>query len=95
MRLKDDQIHRLAEKIFGDLTASGLITPKQERGTVLAAVKGAIAADIRGEEDLEREAERILEQTLRSMGGSAAGIDRHRMLRMVKEKLARERKIVL
>jgi len=63
-------------------------------GPDLAAVKTVIAADIKAEEALERDAERLLEESLRSMGGGT-GIDRHKMLRMIKEKLARDRKIVL
>ncbi len=94
MRLKDDQIERLADKILTDLTDAGLITLKKERGSVLAGIKEVIKSDIRGEEELERDAENLLEQTLRSMRGSA-DIDRHKMLRMIKEKLAKERKIVL
>ncbi len=94
MRLKEEQIGRLAENILGDLTAKGLLFVKKERGTLLAAIKAAITADIKAEESLEKDAENLLEQTLRSMGGEA-GIDRHKMLRMIKEKLAKDRKIVL
>ena len=94
MRLKDEQIARLAEQVLSTLDREGLMVLKAERGKALAAVKGAVAADLRQEADLERDAERLLEQTLRSMGGGA-GIDRQKMLRMVKEKLAKERKIVL
>jgi hypothetical protein len=49
---------------------------------------------MKSEEDLEKEAERILDQTLRATGGGTE-IDRHKMLRMIKEKLAKERNIVL
>ena len=94
MRLKDEQIARLAEQVLSTLDREGLMVLKAERGKALAAVKGAVAADLRQEADLERDAERLLEQTLRSMGGGP-GIDRQKMLRMVKEKLAKERKIVL
>ena len=94
MRLKEEQISKLAEKVLGDLTAAGLITLKQERGAALNAIKGAITADIKAEEALEKDAEKLLEQTLRAMGGNA-GIDHHKMLRMIKDKLAKERKIVL
>lgn len=95
MRLKEDQINRLAEKVLGDLGAAALIELKRERGVVLEGIKAAITADIKGEEKLEKDAEILLEQTLRAMGRGAADIDRHKMLRMVKEKLAKERKIVL
>ena len=94
MRLKEDQIGRLAEQVLAALDHDGLITLKAERGKALAAMKIAINDDIRQEADLERDAERLLEQTLRSMGGGA-DIDRPKMLRMVKEKLAKDRKIVL
>jgi hypothetical protein len=95
MHLKDEQIARLAEKVIGDLTSAGLMTLKGERGAALKAVKAAIIKDLKGEEDLERDAENLLDQTLRSMGNGASSIDRHKMFRMIKEKLAKERKIVL
>lgn len=94
MHLKDEQIARLAEKVLADLERAQLVVAKQGRGAVLAAMKSAIAADLKVEEALERDAESLLEQTLRGIGGGA-GIDRHRMLKMIKEKLAKERKIVL
>ena len=95
MRLKEEQIQRLADKVISDLTEASLITLKSERGAALNAIKAAIIADIKAEETLERDAETLLDQTLRSMGSGAAGIDRHKMFRMIKEKLAKDRKIVL
>ena len=94
MRLKEEQIDRLAGKVLADLTAAGLIELKKDRGEAHAAIKAAIAADIRSEETLERDAEKLLDQTLAAMG-SGAGIDRQRMLKMIKDKLAKDRKIVL
>lgn len=94
MRLKKDQIDRLAEKILADLDNAKLVSLKAERKQTLETIKGVIASDIKAEEDLENEAERILDQTLRAMGGGT-GIDRHKMLKMIKEKLAKERNIVL
>jgi hypothetical protein len=94
MHLKDEQIARLAEKVLGDLERGELIQAKQGRSAILAAMKAAVAADLKVEEALERDAEALLEQTLRGIGGGD-GIDRHKMLRMIKDKLAKERKIVL
>ena len=94
MHLKDEQIGRLAEKVLGDLLRAELVTAKQGKNELIAAMKSAIVADLKVEEALERDAEELLEQTLRGIGGGA-GIDRHKMLRMIKEKLAKERKIVL
>lgn len=94
MRLSDDQIARLAEKVMNDLAAAKLITLKGERGTVLAAIRTAVSDDVRKELSLERDAEALLNQTLKSIGGGG-DIDRHRMLKMIKDKLAKERKMVL
>jgi hypothetical protein len=94
VHLKDDQIIRLAEKVLDDLLAAKLVMVKKERGKLVQAIRDALAADQKTEETLERDAERLLEQSLAAMGGGA-GIDRHKMLRMIKEKLAKERKIVL
>jgi len=95
MRLKEEQIQRLAEKVYNDLSADGLITPRQERGAVVAGIVKAIAGDISREQALERDAERLLNETIAGLGRAAADIDQRKMLRMIKEKLAKDRKIVL
>jgi len=95
MRLKDDQIGRLAEKVYNDLAGDGLILPKRERGAVVAGIVKAITLDFNREQQLERDAERLLDETVAALGRGAAEIDRRKMLRMIKEKLAKERKIVL
>jgi hypothetical protein len=95
MRLKDEQIQRLAEKVYNDLSADGLITPRRERGTVVEGIAKAITGDINREQALERDAERLLSETIAGLGRAAAEIDQRKMLRMIKEKLAKERKIVL
>ncbi len=95
MRLKEEQIHRLAEKVYNDLSSAGLITPRRERGAVVDGMAKAIAGDINAEQALERDAERLLNETIAGLGRAAVEIDRRKMLRMIKEKLAKERKIVL
>ena len=83
MRLKEEQIHRLAEKILNDLISSEEVLLKTERGAILIAIKDAISADLQGEESLEKDAERILHENLASLGRGALEIDRHKMLRMI------------
>ena len=95
MRLKEEQIKRLAEKVYSDLAADGLITPRSERGAAVEGIAATIARDFAREQTLERDAERLLDETIAAMGRGAADIDRRKMLRMIKEKLAKERKIVL
>jgi hypothetical protein len=95
MRLKEEQIQRLAEKVYNDLFADGLITPRRERGAVIEGIAKAIAGDISREQALERDAERLLNETIAGLGRAALEIDQRKMLRMIKDRLAKERKIVL
>ncbi len=95
MRLKEEQIRGLAEKVYNDLVSENLITPRGERGAVVTGIAGAISKNFAAEQKLERDAEKLLDETLDAMGSGAAQIDRRRMLKMVKDKLAKERNIVL
>ncbi len=95
MRLREEQIQRLAEKVCNDLSAEGLITPRRDRGAVVEGIAKAVAENFNQEQSLERDAERLLNDTIAGLGRGAAEIDRRRMLKMIKEKLAKERKIVL
>lgn len=95
MRLKEEQVHRLAEKILNDLIAAEEVVLKAERGAIVSAMKSAISADLQAEDSLEKDAERILMENLKALGKGAVEIDRHRMLRMIKDRLAKERKIIL
>ncbi len=95
MKLREEQIRYLAEKICGGLVADALIVPKQGRGVVVDAIAAVISQDLLREQTLENDAERMLDDTIAAMGRGAADIDRRRMLRMIKEKLARDRGIVL
>lgn len=95
MRMRSEQIRRLAEKVFSDLVAAGLLSSRAERGAAVEGIASAITQDIDREQALERDAERMLDETIAAMGRGGAEIDRRRMLRMIKEKLAKDRKIVL
>ena len=95
MRLKQEQIQRLAGKVFDDLSADGLIVTRRERAVIVDAISAVISKNFAAEQTLEKDAERLLDETVAGMGRSALDIDRRRMLKMIKEKLAKERKMVL
>lgn len=95
MRLKVEQIRRLAEKVYIDLDGEGLIIPRTEQKTVVDGIVAAISQNFAAEQKLERDAELLLDEAIVAMGRGAADIDRRRMLKMIKDKLAKERKIVL
>jgi len=62
MRLKEEQIRRLAEKVYDDLSAEGLITLRGERKKVLDGIAAAISRNFAAEQTLERDAEKLLDE---------------------------------
>lgn len=95
MRLKEDQIRFLASKVYGDLVAAGLLVPHRPQEVIIQAIVEVIQRNLAQEQTVEQDAEKLLEQTLAAMGRGAADIDRRKMLKMIKDKLAKERKVVL
>ena len=94
VRLKEEQIEKLAVRITTVLSDTALAKPKVDRARINECIRNVIKADLKAEDDLEKEAEALLEKTLRAMGGGG-DIDRHKMLRMIKVKLAQEKKMVI
>ena len=76
MRLKEEQIRGLAEKVYSDLAADKLITPRGERAAVVLGIARTISQNFAVDQKLERDAEKLLDETLDSMGKGAADIER-------------------
>ena len=68
---------------------------RRERAAIVEAISVVISKNFAAEQTLERDAEKLLDETIAGMGRGALDIDRRRMLKMIKEKLAKERKMVL
>ena len=94
MRLKDPQIRRLAEKVYNDLAQDSLIVPRADKSGAIDGIVKAIVCDIKRDQVLDQDAERLLNESIVAMGRAGAEIDRRKMLRMIKEKLAKDRKII-
>jgi len=95
MRLKEEQIKHLAAKVYDGLVNQRLAILRKDQKDAGAAIAGAIRSDISREQLLEQDAEKLLDSTIASIGQAGAEIDRRKMLKMVKEKLARERRIII
>jgi hypothetical protein len=73
MRLKEEQIHSLAEKVYTDLVAENLVTLRGERSAVVAGIARAISQNFAAEQKLERDAEKLLDETLDDQGKAGQG----------------------
>jgi hypothetical protein len=58
-------------------------------------VTSVLLENFRQEEALEKEAERLAEEHLRSAPGGPGAVDRRRVVQMIKQRLAEERRFAL
>jgi hypothetical protein len=92
MKLTTSQIQRLSEKILNQWKSQNLITFKVDEKVVLQTIVAAITADFKREDLLEQDVQALMDQMEREHEGQ---FQRHKMFPMLKQKLAKERKIVL
>ena len=93
MRVSPRQIEQMAAAVVAGLLEKGLVQPKGTREALESAVRDAITEDLAAEEALNEEVERLLAPHAAKM--DEEGADYRRMFSLLKQKLARERGIVL
>lgn len=99
MRLSEDKIRRIAERLHDELEQRGLVTYKDPRGVTPAMGRAArvkaiydfIVADLKIEEEIDAEVERILSTYSREIKGTERDI----LFRKHKEEVARKRGYIL
>lgn len=92
MKLTTSQIQRLAEKILNQWKSQNLITFKVDEKIVLQTIKDCITSDLKKEEDLDRDVRTMLDKIADEHG---EGFQKGKMFAMLKQKMAKERKIIL
>lgn len=91
MKLRDGEMQRIATSVLTRLEKAGLLRIASNRAAVEQRIVTAFRANIRAEEDIEMAAERFAE----SHGRELVGMDRHKVLQLVKERIAKERGFTL
>lgn len=92
MKLTTSQIQRLSEKIFNQWKSQNLMTLKVDEKVVLSTIVAAIMGELKKEDQLEQDVKALMDQMERQHEGE---FQRHKMFPMLKQKLAKERKIIL
>jgi hypothetical protein len=92
MKLTTSQIQRLSEKILNQWKTQNLITFKSDEKVVLQTIKDCITADFKNEEALDRDVHVMVDKIADEHG---EGFQKHKMFPILKQKLAKERKIIL
>ena len=99
MRLTEDKVRRLAERLHDELEQRGLLAYKEARGSKPGTGRAArvkeiyefIVADLKLEEEIDAEVERILATYSRDLKGT----ERDVLFRKHKEDVARKRGYIL
>jgi hypothetical protein len=92
MRLFPQLVRYMAETVVGELLASKLVEV-DNRGRIAGVVENIILADLEREEQLEEEARELLNRHYEQV--RASGAEYYELFRKVKEKLAKEKGIIL
>jgi hypothetical protein len=87
MKLRDGEMQRIATSVLNRLEKANLLRITGKRAVLEQRIVAAFRANIRAEEDIEAEAARFAESHSREL----VGMDRHKVLQLVKERIAKER----
>jgi len=91
MRNVEALCRHAAETIVSALSEKDLVRLRTNKQGVIEKVAAALLANFHQEEALTQEAERLAEAHLRT----AQGLDRHRVIQLIRQRLAEERRFVL
>lgn len=91
MRYSESLCRHAAEILVEVLSEKGLVRLRAEKKTVVEKLVAVLLENFRQEEALEKDAERLAEEHLQK----APGVDRHRVVQLIKQRLAEERRFVL
>lgn len=92
MKLTPIQMQKLVEKVFEIWTKNNVIQYKADEKKVFMRAVEAVRQDVQREIDLDKEVMKMLDDLERTNSGE---FQRHKMFAILKQKLAKERKVVL
>lgn len=93
MRLREEHIERVCRMILARWKEKRLIRPKAGEEVLLSKMIGEVVKDFKREEALDREVEALLDKHARELSVTQA--NSRLLFQKIKERLARERNIVL
>jgi hypothetical protein len=91
MKLRDGEMQRITTSVLTRLEKAGLLRIVSNRTAIEQRIVTAVRANIRAEEEIEAEAARFADSHSRDL----VGMDRHKVLQLVKERIAKERGFTL
>jgi hypothetical protein len=93
LKIREEDLQRVCKTILSRWKEKGMIRPKVAEDVLLAKMTGEVRKDFQREVALDREVEALLEKHSRELSQSQANA--HLMFQKIKDRLAKERGIVL
>ena len=95
MRLKESQVKLLCQKLLLGLRSKQLIQLKKTDPEILNRMQEIFLKELRIEDDINLQAEKILAENLRKLGVKGDQIDREKMFEMIKKQLIKEKNVIV
>ena len=92
MKLKSEQIKKMAQLVYQKLADANLIEPMKSVAEIQSKIESVILADAKKEGEIEAEAKKMMEK-YRSQVESGE-IDYQKMYGMIKKQLIKEKKFI-
>lgn len=93
MRLSEEQVEKITALVLKSLKDKNLITVKADEKTVTDRMAEEFLKDLRAEEELNREVEKIMESHSDEIDTNR--LDYRKMFSMIKNKLIKERELII
>jgi hypothetical protein len=92
MKLKEKQVEAVVRKVIEVLKQKSLITFKHPEGAVFESMKSVFISNLREEEAINQEAEKLLIQARKASGSQ---IDEKKLYFMIKKELCKKKNFIL
>lgn len=92
MRLKESQVKYICQNVLLTLRSKQLITLNKSDSEILSKMEAIFLAELRIEDEINKEAERLLDQAI---GRGGPNVDREKMFQLIKKQLIKDKKVVM
>ena len=93
MRLKKEQIQKIAARILSELQAKNLLVLKVEAEAIRVRIEQILISNFQAEDKLDEEAKRLFDQFKAKI--PAGSLNEQEALQKIRKQLAKDRKFVL
>lgn len=95
MRLKETQVKRLCAKFYETLRSRSLAKPLVSDGQVQMRMEELFLRDLRIEDEVNKEAHRLVDEYIAKAPGGPDSIDRQKLFLLIKRQIVKDRNLVL